>query len=172
MGAAVSLSCMGWEVTGCSYVHRTYVLFPVAHGRSWDRSKSAVALEPGEVHTAPRWAPNNSDGTNRGTLPARDGLIFSRNTMTVELAKRLPWRKYMLWQVSPALRPMFRRSRNLSRSIRIHGQRCHRRLQAFAAGGVRREPYLIERIDDQDGTIIYQAIRSSDRSSRRRLPGW
>jgi len=79
----------------------------------------------------------------------------------------------MLWQVSPALRPMFRRCPQfIFGAFGSTVKDVTAAYSAFAAGGVRREPYLIERIDDQDGTIIYQHIRSSDRSLAGGLPGW
>ena len=47
---------------------------------------------------------------------------------------------------------------SLSGRIRIGFKRCYSRLFAIlAAQGQRKEPYLIERIDDADGNIIYQA---------------
>jgi penicillin-binding protein 1A len=115
-------------------------------------------LEPGEVHTAPRWAPNNSDGTNRGTLPARDGLIFSRNTMTVRVGEKATLEKVH------ALATLAGLAADVPKVPAIYlgafgstVKDVTAAYSAFAAGGVRREPYLIERIDDQDGTIIYQS---------------
>jgi penicillin-binding protein 1A len=115
-------------------------------------------LEPGEVHTAPRWAPNNSDGTNRGTLPARDGLIFSRNTMTVRVGEKATLEKVHALASLAGLAPDVPKVPAIY--LGAFGSTVKdvtAAYSAFAAGGVRREPYLIERIDDQDGTIIYQA---------------
>ena len=115
-------------------------------------------LRPGEVSTAPHWAPNNSDGTNRGTLPARDGLILSRNTMTVRVGE-----KATLERVH-ALATLAGFARDIPKVPAIYLGAFESTVKdvtaaysAFAAGGVRREPYLIERIDDQDGNILYQA---------------
>jgi penicillin-binding protein 1A len=115
-------------------------------------------LQPGEVHSAPRWAPNNSDGTNRGTLPARDGLIFSRNTMTVRVGEKATLDKVH------ALATLAGLATDIPKVPAIYlgafgstVKDVTAAYSAFAAGGVRREPYIVERIDDQDGTIIYQA---------------
>ena len=115
-------------------------------------------LQPGEVRTAPRWTPNNSDGTSRGTLPARDGLIFSRNTMTIRVGE-----KATLDRVQ-TLATLAGFARDIPKLPAIYLGAFESTIKdvtaaysAFAAGGMRREPYLIERIDDQDGNIIYQA---------------
>ena len=44
-------------------------------------------LRRGEVSAAPNWHPDNSDRENHGILPARNGLIFSRNTMTIRVGE-------------------------------------------------------------------------------------
>jgi penicillin-binding protein 1A len=115
-------------------------------------------LQPGEVQTAPRWAPNNSDGTNRGTLPARDGLIFSRNTMTVRVGEKATLEKVHALATVAGFAPDIPKVPAIY--LGAFGSTVKdvtAAYSAFAAGGVRREPYLIERIDDQEGTIIYQA---------------
>jgi penicillin-binding protein 1A len=115
-------------------------------------------LRPGEVTGAPRWAPNNSDGTNRGTLPARDGLIFSRNTMTVRVGEKASLDRVRDLAIQAGL------ARDIPKVPAIYlgafgstVKDVTAAYSAFAAGGIRREPYLVERIDDQDGKIIYQA---------------
>jgi penicillin-binding protein 1A len=115
-------------------------------------------LQPGEVRTAPRWTPGNSDGTNRGTLPARDGLIFSRNTMTVRVGERATLDKVHELAMLAGFAPDIPKVPAIY--LGAFGSTVKdvtAAYSAFAAGGVRREPYLIERIDDQDGTILYQA---------------
>ncbi|HZC35404.1 MAG TPA: transglycosylase domain-containing protein, partial [Chthoniobacterales bacterium] len=115
-------------------------------------------LRPGEVRTAPRWTPNNSDGANRGTLPARDGLIFSRNTMTVRVGERATLDKVHALAVLAGFAPDIPQVPAIY--LGAFGSTVKdvtAAYSAFAAGGVRREPYIIERIDDQDGTILYQA---------------
>jgi penicillin-binding protein 1A len=115
-------------------------------------------LQPGEVHAAPRWAPNNSDGTNRGTLPARDGLIFSRNTMTVRVGEKATLEKVHALATLAGLAPEIPRLPAIYLgAFGATVKDVTAAYSAFATGGVRREPYLIERIDDADGTILYQA---------------
>jgi penicillin-binding protein 1A len=115
-------------------------------------------LRPGEVSTAPRWAPNNSDGTNRGTLPARDGLILSRNTMTVRVGEKATLeRVHALASLAGFARDIPKVPAIYLGAFESTVKDVTAAYSAFAAGGVRREAYLVERIDDQDGNILYQA---------------
>src|SRR5205823_5234336 len=45
-------------------------------------------IRRGEISGAPGWQPENSDGTFKGALPAEEGLIQSRNTMSVRVGER------------------------------------------------------------------------------------
>src|SRR6516164_7149840 len=115
-------------------------------------------LRPGEIRSAPGWNPNNSDGTNRGILPARDGLIFSRNTMTIRVGELATLERVINVGHSVGF------SANIPNVPATYLGAFEATLKdvvaaysVFAAQGVRREPYLIERIDDAGGNIIYQA---------------
>jgi penicillin-binding protein 1A len=115
-------------------------------------------IRAGEVPEAPHWNPANSDGTNRGVLPLRDGLILSRNTMTVRVAERLGLEKIRALITQTGL------GANIPKLPAIYLGAFGSTLKdvvaaysAFPSGGVRREPYLIERIDDKEGHVLYQA---------------
>jgi penicillin-binding protein 1A len=115
-------------------------------------------IRPGEVPEAPRWNPGNSDGSSRGILPLRDGLIFSRNTMTIRVGEHVGLGKVQSLLTEAGL------GNNIPKLPSIYlgafGSTLKEVTAAYAAfpsGGVRREPYLIERIDDKEGRIIYQA---------------
>jgi membrane carboxypeptidase/penicillin-binding protein len=43
----------------------------------------------GEIRAASNWTPANSDNTYKGMLRAEEGLIQSRNTMTVRIGERV-----------------------------------------------------------------------------------
>jgi penicillin-binding protein 1A len=115
-------------------------------------------IRPGEVPEAPRWSPGNSDGSSRGVLPLRDGLIFSRNTMTIRVAERVGLGKVQSLLTEAGL------GNNIPKLPSIYLGAFGATLKdvtaaytAFPSGGVRREPYLIERIDDKQGRVLYQA---------------
>jgi penicillin-binding protein 1A len=115
-------------------------------------------IRPGEVPEAPRWSPGNSDNSSRGMLPLRDGLIFSRNTMTVRVGEHVGLGKVQSLLTEAGL------GNNIPKLPSIYlgtfGSTLKDITAAYTAlpsGGVRREPYLIERIDDKEGHVLYQA---------------
>lgn len=116
------------------------------------------AIRPGELPDAPTWSPQNSDNTAGGIQPAENGLIRSRNTMSVrvgELAGLEEVRKVGqavgLGDAIPALPVIFLGAfeatlKDLTAAYTL-----------FPNAGVQKTPYLIERIDDADGQTLYRA---------------
>jgi penicillin-binding protein 1A len=115
-------------------------------------------IQRGELPRAPDWNPGNSDGQYTGIRPARDGLILSRNTMTIRVGELAT----------------LGRVRDLAKAAKLAAEipdYPSSYLGAFEATlkdvtaayaalpgfGIQREPYLVERIDDADGNILYQA---------------
>ena len=114
-------------------------------------------LARGEVKGAVDWTPDNSDGSNKGVLRAEEGLIQSRNTMSVRIGERagLPAITKLAEEAGLADVPQLpgiylgtfeATVRDLTAAYTV-----------FANGGVRRQAYLIERIDDATGDTIYRA---------------
>ena len=115
-------------------------------------------LRRGEISTAPNWHPENSDRENHGVLPARNGLIFSRNTMTIRVGELATLDRVISIAQSVGF------ARTIPRFPAIYLGAFESDLKdvtaaysAFAARGQRKEPYLVERIDDADGKVLYQA---------------
>lgn len=115
-------------------------------------------LQHGELPEVPNWHPSNSDRENRGILPARNGLILSRNMMTIRVGELATLDRVIAIGQSAGF------GRNISRFPATYLGAFESDLKdvtaaysIFAAQGQRKEPYLIERIDDADGKIIYQA---------------
>src|ERR1700730_9953022 len=118
-------------------------------------------LHRGEVSAAPNWHPDNSERENHGILPARNGLIFSRNTMTIRVGELATLDRV----ISIGEAAGFARSIPRFPSIYLGAFESDLKdvtaaYSAFAAQGQRKEPYLIERIDDVDGKVISQAHSS------------
>jgi len=119
-------------------------------------------IQPGEIDGAGNWAPGNSDGTYGGYQPCSYGLIHSRNTMSVRVGQFAG-----LDAVQKAAATL-----NLGENI-PHGPAIYigsfetnlRALTAaytvFPNAGVRKQSYIIERIDDQDHNPIYRAAHIS-----------
>ncbi len=118
-------------------------------------------LQPGEIAGAKRWNPGNSDGRFTGMHPASWGLLKSRNTMSVRVGNRAglanvaaaarmagfpPMAKppgptiYLgTWEASP---------------LEVAGA-----YTAFANGGVRPTPYIIQSITDASGRVLWSNQR-------------
>ncbi|HEY5753648.1 MAG TPA: PBP1A family penicillin-binding protein [Chthoniobacterales bacterium] len=128
-----------------------------ANGLFPGSSVSDEPISPGEVPEAPNWRPSNSDGTNRGTLPAKDGLVLSRNTMTVRVGEFASVKNVRELATKIGLSDL----PNYPSSFLGAFEETPRDLTAaytvFANQGKRRQNYLIERIDDRNGIPIYRA---------------
>ena len=136
---------------------------PFVYAAAFDRgmlpgaSISDAPLGRGEVKGAPNWTPDNSDGSNKGVLRADEGLIQSRNTMSVRIGELagLPAITHLADEAGLADVPQvpgiylgtFEATvRDLTAAYTV-----------LANGGLRRQAYLIERIDDASGDTIYRA---------------
>jgi penicillin-binding protein 1A len=109
---------------------------------------------------ATSWSPRNSDGENEGLQPAALGLIRSRNTMTVrvgEFATRAEVRALALkagLENVPDIPAIYLGAfettlKDLTAAYTM-----------FPNNGVRRQPYIIESIQDRYGKTIYKATRA------------
>ena len=125
-------------------------------------SVSDSPIQPGEIDGAGNWSPANSDGTYGGIQPASHGLIHSRNTMSVRIGQFAG-----LDQVQKIATTL-----NLNDKA-PHGPAIYigsfetnlkdltTAYSAFPNAGVRKQSYIIERIDDQNHQPIYRAAHLS-----------
>lgn len=105
------------------------------------------------------WRPKNDNNTFLGSIRVREGLYRSRNLISIRILKDIGMqyaRDYISqFGFNPADLP-----RNLSLAL---GTATLTPLEVttgwtvFANGGYKIEPYLIERIDNRDGKIIFLA---------------
>jgi Membrane carboxypeptidase/penicillin-binding protein len=119
-------------------------------------------IQPGEIEGSGNWAPGNSDGTYGGIQPASYGLIHSRNTMSVRVGQFAGLDQVQ--KVATAL--------NLNDKV-PHGPAIYigsfetslkdltTAYTAFPNAGMRKQSYVIERIDDQNHQPIYRAAHIS-----------
>jgi len=116
-------------------------------------------IRSGEVTGgSPGWRPANSDGTFGGPTPAAQGLIRSRNTMTVRAGEwagignvRAAAEAVGLGADLPELPSIYLGGFETT-PIALAGA-----FSVLANGGIRRQNYLIERIDDPSGRPLYRA---------------
>jgi penicillin-binding protein 1A len=114
-------------------------------------------LRHGEIPAAPRWNPSNSDGSNTGFRPARDGLILSRNTMTIRVGELATLDRVVeTGQTAGFARTIPRNPATYLGAFDSSLKDVTAAYSVFPSHGQLKEPYLVERIDDSEGRIIYQ----------------
>ena len=133
-----------------------------AHGLLPGAAVSDGPIQPGEIQGAGNWTPGNSDGTYGGVQPVSYGLIHSRNTMSVRVGEIAGLDNIQKIAMTLGL------SQNVPHGPAIYIGSFETDLKdltaaytAFPNGGVRKQAYIIERIDDADHNPIYRAAHVS-----------
>ena len=119
-------------------------------------------IQPGEIDGAGNWTPGNSDGTYGGIQPVSYGLVHSRNTMSVRVGQ------FAGLDAVQKVATNLNLSDNVSSGPAIYIGAFETNLRALTAAytvfpnaGIRKQSYVIERIDDQDHHPIYRAAHIS-----------
>src|SRR5205809_4503615 len=133
-----------------------------SHGLLPSSAISDGPIQPGEIDGAGNWSPGNSDGTYGGTMPCSYGLIHSRNTMSVcvgqfagldavqEVANELGVSQNVPHGPAIYIGSFETNLKDLSTAYCV-----------FPNAGVRKQAYIIERIDNQQHKPIYLAAHIS-----------
>ncbi|PWU11414.1 MAG: hypothetical protein C5B47_00865, partial [Verrucomicrobia bacterium] len=109
------------------------------------------------------YSPLNADGLFGGIRPAGEGLIFSRNTMTVRIAARVGLK---------AFGDTLKRLDLLDRDATVYPSACLGAFECsvkdvaaaytvFTNQGAKLQPFLIDRVETGDGRILYRATHGS-----------
>jgi len=142
---------------GSSFKPFVYTL-AFMHGLLPGAAVSDGPIEPGEIQGAGNWSPGNSDGKYGGIEPVSYGLIHSRNTMSVRVGEFAG-----LDDVQKVANTL-----GLSQTV-PHGAAIYigsfetdlksltSAYTVFPNAGVRKQSYIIERIDDTDHNPIYRS---------------
>src|SRR5438132_4868461 len=132
------------------------------HGLLPGASISDGPIQPGEIDGAGNWSPGNSDGTYGGILPCSYGLIHSRNTMSVRVGQ------FAGLDAVQKVATTLNLGENIPRGPAIYIGSFETNLKDFTAAysvfpnaGVRKQAYIIERIDDSDHHPTYPAAHIS-----------
>ena len=119
---------------------------------------SDAPIQPGEIDGAGSWSPANSDGTYGGIQPCSYGLIHSRNTMSVRVGQ------FAGLDAVQKVATTLNLSDNVPHGPAIYIGSFETNLKdltaaytVFPNGGVRKQSYIIERIDDAEHQPIYRA---------------
>ncbi|MEY2496075.1 MAG: penicillin-binding protein [Verrucomicrobiota bacterium] len=128
------------------------------HGLLPGAAVSDGPIEPGEIQGAGNWTPGNSDGTYGGIQPVSYGLIHSRNTMSVRVGELAGLDDVQKIATTLGL------GENIPHGPAIYIGSFETNLKdltsaytVFPNAGVRKQSYIIERIDDADHNPIYRA---------------
>ena len=118
----------------------------------------------GEIRGAANWTPGNSDGTYKGPLRAEEGLILSRNTMSVRIGERAGLDEIVQVATAVGIENVPKLPAVYLGALEANVLDVTTAYTVFANNGVRRQSYIIERIDDADGETIYRAAHIQTRA--------
>lgn len=105
------------------------------------------------------WRPENSHRDFRGPIRMREALIWSRNLASIRLLRQMGI-KYASDYAARFGFPREDMPQNLTLALgtlQVTPLELASAYATFANGGFRIEPYLIDRIEDHDGKIVWQA---------------
>ena len=128
------------------------------HGLLPGAAISDGPLQPGEVQGAGNWSPANSDGRYNGIQPVSYGLIHSRNTMSVRVGEFAGLDDTQKIAMTLGL------GNDIPNGAAIYIGSFETNLKDLTAAytifpdnGVRKQAYIVERIDDPEHKPIYRA---------------
>ncbi len=115
-------------------------------------------IEPGEFADIPKkWSPDNSDGDYGGWLPAAVGLIRSRNTMSVRVGEFAGLETVCKTAALLGLRGVPLYPASFLGAFETTLRDLTSAYTAFPNGGVWSPSFLIVRIEDARGAVIFDA---------------
>jgi penicillin-binding protein 1A len=120
-------------------------------------------IRRGEIADAPTWTPDNSDNADKGMLAAEEGLIHSRNTMSVRIGERAGLDEIVRVGRAAGFDEVPRQPAIYLGAFETTLSELTAAYTVFPNGGARRQNYIIERIDDATGATIYQASHLAPR---------
>src|SRR6266516_4252755 len=133
-----------------------------AHGLLHGAAISDGPIQAGEIEGAGNWSPGNSDGPYGGVQPCSYGLIHSRNTMSVRVGQFAGLDAVQKVAITLNL------SQNIPSGPATYIGSFETNLRDLTAAyavfpnqGVRKQAYIIERIDDQQHKPIFRAAHIS-----------
>lgn len=114
-------------------------------------------IQPGEIDESdPGWSPQNSDGKFLGLATVTDGLVKSRNTMTVRLGNYASLNRVIDLLTNAGFGKPQRTPQIFIGNLGGNPRQLTSAMSIFPNQGLRRRPFLIDRIIDKAGNVIYQ----------------
>ena len=109
--------------------------------------------------TPPSWDPQNSDGQFAGEISVREGLVRSKNLVSIRLLQFIGLGPARAWMARFGF-DMAKQPDNLTLALgtgSVTPLQLASGYAVFANGGHRITPVLIERITDAQGKVLYEA---------------
>jgi len=104
------------------------------------------------------WEPRNYTGRYDGPITVREALTRSKNTVTVRLAQELGMRTVIETARQMGITtPIPDVPATALGAAEVRPIELARAYAALASGGTLPEPHVIERIEDREGNVVYQA---------------
>jgi penicillin-binding protein 1A len=111
----------------------------------------------GEIREAVNWTPGNSDGSFKGQLRLEEGLIQSRNTMSVRVGEKTGIADVVKLALNAGFENIPKLPSIFLGAFEANVLDVTSAYSVFANNGLKRPSYVIERIDDAGGETIYRA---------------
>lgn len=114
-------------------------------------------IQPGEIAGAdPKWNPQNSDGRFLGPQPLTNGLVQSRNTMTIRAGNYAGLDRVLQLLGDAGIGNSAKRTPQVFiGNLGGNARELTSAFSIFPNQGLRRRPFLINKITDKAGNILY-----------------
>lgn len=114
-------------------------------------------IRRGEIDGAPDWRPENSDGAFKGLMAADEGLIQSRNTVSVRVGELAGLDGILRFARASGFQEVPKQPAIYLGAFESTLSEVTSAYTVLANLGTRRQPYVIERIDNAGGETIYRS---------------
>ena len=131
----------------------------IAYGMALNSVIPDVPIKTWDVGSQTWWEPTNSPNRFDGPMTLREGLARSKNSISIRTIRHVGvenavehLRKFDIYI------PKFQQSESMALgSVELTPLQVATAYSSFANGGYKLTPYLIDRIELEDGTLLYQA---------------
>ncbi len=120
-------------------------------------------ISRGEIKGAASWSPGNSDGRFGGVRAAEEGLIFSRNTMSVRVGNRAGLENVRALAQRVGLGDLPQFPSVYLGAFEATLKNVTSAYTVFPNRGIRRQVFLIDKVVDPGGRVVYRSARIETR---------
>ncbi len=142
----------GWRQSGST-------IKPFIYAQALEQGYTPNSLVEDEELAFPNWEPQNSDGKFMGPISLRQALYLSRNLVSIRLLQYLGIESARTYLARFGM-DRSRMPRDLTLALGSADVVPLQMATAYAAianGGLRIQPYFIEKVEDRKGNILFEA---------------